>query len=573
MTRRGRSGVLGRTTVLIVLAIASPCLLAVMSLPTPPLALVSLPSVAGVAAAQPPPRASDAGRLRAPEPNPRRGGVLRWGGLANSTLYDLHQTGTIANMGPQAPMYDLLVQVDPVHWDKVIPDLAQSWTISADGLTYAFSLREGVKFHDGAPLTAEDVAASFNHIIFPPPGVISPRRGLFEAVREVVATGPLTVEFRLKEPSGFLLRAIAAGFNVIVPKRTLEENHYDLRRVPVYPGTGPFRHKSLEPGVVRKLERNPAYWNPELPYLDGIEVYHLEFGPKTGAACLAHIIDFCWGIDPISEKKATKIKGLHTARIYPTTYWGLWLNWRVKPFDDVRVRRAINLVLDKPALVEAVSESVGSIRAGWVLPTDPYFEAYWEKAKEQPGWRSPTAEDLAEAKRLMQEAGYAQGLKGLDFMIRDIPFQLAWGPIVQDMLKRELQIESTIRQVASGVWWEEASAGRYDLTIHAFGVTLPHVADYWGNSFKTDGGYNFIPYSNPEFDAIVAAAAREADPAKLRQLIDQGVKILDRDVPSIEFGSGYVPIAWWDNVRGHGTATKGANFWEGMRNEIWWLAK
>src|SRR5438445_10066643 len=92
-----------------------------------------------------------------------------------STLYDLHQTGTIANMGPQAPMYDLLVQVDPVHWDQVIPDLAKSWQISADSLTYTFSLREGVKFHDGAPLTAEDVVASFTHIIFPPPGVLSPR--------------------------------------------------------------------------------------------------------------------------------------------------------------------------------------------------------------------------------------------------------------------------------------------------------------------------------------------------------------------------------------------------------------
>src|SRR5499427_8474858 len=117
-----------------------------------------------VPAAPPPPGLADAGVLRAPEPSPKRGGVLKWGGLANSTLYDLHQTGTIANMGPQAPMYDLLVQVDPVHWDKVIPDLAKSWTVSEDGLTYTFSLREGVKFHDGAPLTAEDVVASFTHI-------------------------------------------------------------------------------------------------------------------------------------------------------------------------------------------------------------------------------------------------------------------------------------------------------------------------------------------------------------------------------------------------------------------------
>src|SRR6266851_8118906 len=541
--------------------------------------LVSLTIACRSAAAQTPatpPGASgapDAGLLSAPEANPKRGGVLRWGGLANSTLYDLHQTGTIANMCPQAPMYDLLVQIDPLNWNRIIPDLAQSWQVSEDGLTYTFFLREGVQFHDGAPLTAEDVVASFNHIIFPPPGVISPRRGLFDAVREVVATGERTVEFHLKEPSGFFLRAVAAGFNVIVRKKTLEENNYDLRRVPVYPGTGPFRTKSVEPGVVRRLERNPAYWNNTLPYLDGIEVFHLEFGPKTGAACLAHIIDFCWGIDPISEKKAKKIKGLHTASIFPATYWGLWLNFRVKPFDDVRVRRAINLVLDKAALVDAVSDSVGSVRAGWLLPPDSFFQEYWAKVQEQPGWRSPTAEDLAEAKRLMQEAGYENGIKGLDFMVRDIPFQLAWAPIVQDMLKRELKIESTIRPVASGVWWEEASRGHYDITIYAYGVTIPHVADYWGNSFKTDGGYNFMPYTNPEFDAIVAATARESDAAKLRALIERGIQVLERDVPSIVFSSAYIALAWWDNVKGHGAATKGANFWEGMRNETWWLAK
>jgi peptide/nickel transport system substrate-binding protein len=470
-------------------------------------------------------------------------------------------------------MYDLLVQVDPVHWDKVIPDLAQSWTISEDGLTYAFYLREGVKFHDGAPLTAEDVVASFHHIISPPAGVLSPRQGLFDAVKDVVATGPLTVEFRLTEPRGFFLRALAAGFNVIMRKQTLEANNYDLRRVAVYPGTGPFRHKSLEAGVVRKLERNPDYWNPELPYLDGIEVYHLEFGPKTGAACLAHTIDFCWGIDPISEQKAKNISGLTTARILPTAPLGLFLNFKTKPFDDVRVRRAINLVLDKAALIDAVSDSVGLVRGGWLLPTNPFFQEYWGRVKEQPGWRSPTAEDLAEAKRLLKEAGYEQGIKGLDFVVRDIPFQLAWAPMVQDVLKRELKIESTIRLVASGVWFEEASAGRYDLTIYAFGVTLPHVADYWGNWMKTGGGYNFIPYSNPDFDAIVAATARESDPVKLKALIDRGIQFLDREIPTIVSASGFATVAWWDNVKGHGTATKGINFWEGMRDEIWWLAK
>src|SRR5947209_19531348 len=105
-----------------------------------------------VPAAPPTPEPSDAGLHRAPEPSPKRGGLLRWGGLANSTLYDLHQTGTIANMGPQAPMYDLLVQIDPLNWNRILPDLAKSWQVSEDGLTYTFFLRAGVQFPYGPSL-------------------------------------------------------------------------------------------------------------------------------------------------------------------------------------------------------------------------------------------------------------------------------------------------------------------------------------------------------------------------------------------------------------------------------------
>jgi hypothetical protein len=90
----------------------------------------------------------------------------------------------------------------------------------------------------------------------------------------------------------------------------------------------------------------------------------------------------------------------------------------------------------------------------------------------------------------MQEAGHENGIKGLDFLVRDVTPHIATAPMVQDVLKRELKIESTIRQVASGVWYEEVQRGNYDLSITGFGVTIPHVADYWANTFKTGGGYN-----------------------------------------------------------------------------------
>ena len=212
----------------------------------------------------------DDGYLKAPEEDPRYGGVLRWGGIANSTLYDLHQTGSIANMGPQAPMFDLLVQVDPVSWDSIIPDLATSWNTSDDGLTYTFTLREGVKFHDGAPLTADDVAASFSQIVFPPAGVLSPRQGLFDAVTEIVSIDAGTVEFRLSEPRPFLLSAIKGGFNVIVRKETLEANNLRSAEGANLPRHRTFRHgesgtrRCTEAGEKRRvLESRAAVlgWN------------------------------------------------------------------------------------------------------------------------------------------------------------------------------------------------------------------------------------------------------------------------------------------------------------------------
>ena len=516
--------------------------------------------------------APDAGFLRAVESDAKYGGTLKWGGIASSTLYDLHQTNSIANMGPQRPMYDLLVQVDPVGWDEVIPDLATSWEVSDDGLTYTFFIREGVTFHDGAPLTADDVAATFTQIIFPREGVLSPRKTLFEPVQEIVVVDPLTVEFRLSEPRGFLLRAFAAGFNAIVRKQTLEDNNYDLRRVPDYPGTGPFKHESLEPGIVRRMVKNEDYWNPDLPYLDEMHAFHLDLGPKTGAACLANTVDFCWGIDPVTAQRVPDVDGLSTVEISPVIRTGMYINVHKKPFDDPRVRRAINLVLDKQALLDSVGELTAMYPQGWVLRNDSLFTERWEMVKDRPGYRTPTDEDIAEAQRLMEEAGYGDGIEDLDLIVREtISFAVEWGPIVQDLLQRHLNIGTEIRLTASGVWYEEMDRGNWDLSPIGMAVVIPHVGDYWAAGWKTGGGRNYNDYSNPEFDEILAQAARTSDQQEYKNLVYAGAEILERDTPFITFGNLVISVAWWDYVHPGATATKGGSFWDGMRREIWWV--
>ena len=203
----------------------------------------------------------------------RRSGVLRYGFITAPAHFDVHQQGAST---VQLCMYDNLIRRDPRDSGQtIIPDLAHSWEIAKDGKTYTFFLRKGVKFHDGGDFTAEDVKATYARLITPPAGFSSPRTLLFAAVSAINVRDPYTIEFKLSEarPKNFMLGAFASGWNIIVRKKTLEDNNYNLRQVMNYPGTGPFRHKKRVDKEVWVMEKNPDYWNEGLPYLDSIGIF------------------------------------------------------------------------------------------------------------------------------------------------------------------------------------------------------------------------------------------------------------------------------------------------------------
>ena len=252
-------------------------------------------------------------QLKAPEPNPKRGGVLRYGITSRPPHFDVHQSGTINSLGCQGCMFDNLIRRDPRDSGKtIIPDLAHSWQISKDGKTYTFFLRKDVQFHDGAEFTADDVKATYDRIAKPPAGISIPRSILFSSVSEINVRDKHTIEFKLSEPrpANFIMSGFASGWNVIFRKKTLEDNNYNLRRVVDIPGTGPFKSKRRVENEVWVMERNPNYWNKEVPYLDGIEFYHgLPFSPELGSAVLAGRTDYARIVDPITARKAKETPG------------------------------------------------------------------------------------------------------------------------------------------------------------------------------------------------------------------------------------------------------------------------
>jgi peptide/nickel transport system substrate-binding protein len=492
--------------------------------------------------------------LRAPESHPKHGGVLRYGVVSAPSHFDLHQSGTVSNLGTQGCMYDNLIRRNPLDSGQtIIPDLAHSWEISPDGKTYTFFLRRGVTFHDGADFTAEDVQATYRRIVWPPQGVSIPRTPLFAAVSEINVRDPYTVEFRLHEPrpKSFMLGAFASGWNVIVRKQTLEDHHYNLRQVMNYPGTGPFRHVKRVDKEVWVMEKNRNYWHEGLPYLDGLEFYHLfAFTPELGAALLTGKVDYARLLDPVSLRKIKETPGMMGTDFYQSVIQAVWVNNHKAPFQDPRVRRALHLVLNRPVLVEVVKDVAPMMVGGFVYPFSE-FATPTARLSQHLGYQSDPSAAIKEARQLLAAAGYANGMKGVDFMVREAPTFKLWAVAVQAMLKEALNVETSLRTVQVSVWFDESLAGKFDLTIGAIVSTLIDPSDYFNAWYSKDGPQNYSKWSSQHFQDLVTQIDHELDETKRKALILQAEALMEQDPPLLPVAWEKINDGWYNYVKGH----------------------
>ena len=514
-------------------------------------------------------------KLQAPEPNPKHGGVLRYGVLNAPAHFDVHQSGTVSNMGTQGCMYDNLIRRNPLDSGQtIIPDLAHSWEISPDGKTYTFFLRQGVTFHDGADFTAEDVKATYQRIIQPPKGFSSPRTPLFATVGEINVRDAHTIEFKLSEPrpQNFMLGAFASGWNIIVRKKTLEDNNYSLRQIPDYPGTGPFRSVKRIDKEVWVMERNPDYWNEGLPYLDGIEFYHLPpFSAQLGAALLAGNLDYARLLDPVSLKTVQDTPGMSGTDYYQSVIQAIWVNNEREAFRDPRVRRAIHLVLDRAVLVDVVRDVAPMLVGGFIYPFSD-FATPPDKLAERPGYQSDPTAAIREARQLMAAAGYPDGLKDVDFMIREAASFKLWSVAVQAMLREILNIQTNLRTVQVSVWFDEALAGKFDFTISAIVSTLIDPSDYFNAWYGKDGPQNYSKWFNPKFQDLVLQIDRELDDARRKDLVRQAEAVMEQDPPLIPVAWEKINDGWYDYVKGH-NPTNYFGIYDVVRFDTFWMDK
>jgi ABC-type transport system substrate-binding protein len=491
-------------------------------------------------------------QLAAPEPNPKRGGTLRIGITMRPPHFDIHQSGTINNLGSQAVMFDNLIRHDPRDGGKtLIPDLAHSWEIAKDAKTYTFQLRDGVQFHDGAELTSDDVKATFDRIRKPPQGVSIPRSVLFKAVEDIKTPDKRTVQFMLSEarPPSFIMGAIASGWNVILRKKTLEDNNYNLRKVEIYPGTGPFKSVKRVENESWLLEKNPNYWNKGLPYVDQIQFFHaLPFSTELGSAVLSNRVDYVRITDPVTARTAAQTKGMKTTAYNQSVIQGCWINTKKKPFDDPRVRRAMHLAFDRPVLVEVVKDVAPMQVGGFIYPFSE-FATPKEELKKRLGYQEDTAAALKEAKALLAAAGQSNGIKGLDFLVRDVPTFKLWAQAIQAMLQ-QIGIEANLRTTVESVWFDDTANGHYDLAVGAIVSTLLDPSDYFNAWYRTGGPQNYGFWDNKEFNDLADRIDREVDNKKRIALVRQAEDIMEQDPPVLPVAWEQINDVWYDYVKG-----------------------
>jgi peptide/nickel transport system substrate-binding protein len=514
-------------------------------------------------------------QLAAPEPNPKRGGTLRYGITMRPPHFDFHQSGTINSLGAQGCMFDNLIRHDPRDSGKtIIPDLAHSWEISKDAKTYTFFLRKDVQFHDGAELTSEDVKATFDRIAKPPQGISIPRSVLFRAVDEITAPDKYTVQFKLKEPraASFMMAAIASGWNGIVRKKTLEDNGYNLRKVLNIPGTGPFRSVKYVENETWIMEKNPNYWNKGLPYLDGVQFYSLiPFSPELGSAILSNRVDYGRIVDPVTARKAKTTPGMSTTAFNQSVIQGTWVNNKKKPFDDPRVRRALHLAFDRPVLVDVVKDVAPMQVGGFLYPFSEFATPKAELVKRV-GYQEDSAASLKEARALLATAGHADGIKGLDFLVRDVPSFKLWAQAIQAMLQEGLKVECNLRTVVESVWFDDTANGHFDLAIGAVVSTLLDPSDYFNAWYRTGGPQNYSFWHNEKFDALLPGIDTEVDPAKRLALVREAEAIMEQDPPVLPVAWERINDVWWNYVKGH-NPTDYFGIYDVVRFDTFWLDK
>ncbi|WP_374441641.1 ABC transporter substrate-binding protein [Stella sp.] len=470
---------------------------------------------------------------------PQRGGTLNWAIIAEPPTYDCHATGTFAVMQRVAPHYSTLLKFEPGKYPNIVGDLAQSWTVSPDSLTYTFKLHPNVKFHDGTVLTSADIKATYDRIINPPEGVVSNRQASFVKVAGVEAPDPLTVVFRMKEVDASMMTNFASPWNCVYSAARLKADpNFPAKNII---GTGPFKFVEHVAGSHWSGERFQDYFRKDRPFLDGFRSVTMTSAARVNALAGGQIDAEFRGFSPTERDRIVRSLG-KDANVLEES-WLLHMiitfNTERKPFDDPRVRRALSLALDRWGGSTSLSKiSLLGAPGGMVRPGSEWSASPKEMEK-WPGYGRDMAANRAEAKRLLKEAG--QENLTFTLMDRNIAPYVTAGIFAIDQW-RQIGVKVEHKQVELASWYSLQNSGDFDVFVDSF----TQFSDDPSNVLYKYASFDRSPVAvhraiDRELDRLFDEQARTADKAKRIELV--------RAFENRAMEQAYsVPLLWWQRI-------------------------
>jgi peptide/nickel transport system substrate-binding protein len=409
-------------------------------------------------------------------------------------------------------VFNGLSRIDPDMTVK--PDLAESWSASDDLKTWTFKLRQGVKFHHGRALDADDVVATITRILDPATG--SRARTNLSMVDKVVVIDPRTVRFDLNIPYAGFADVFADRQLRIVPKDKLDA----LSTHPI--GTGPFMFKSWSPGDRLELVKNPDYFEPGLPKLDGVTLRILPESATRMAALESGAVDILWSMPYESVDTIKNNPNLRIDSVSTPTWDGVILNNARPPFNDVRVRQALALTVDKAAIVELALFGQGDPTFSPIPPSHPYFN---KSLKFNPP-------DVAKAKQLLAAAGYPNGFDVTMQVPQEREQRVRVGVSVRDMA-RAAGIRINIERVPFASYTANV-AGKAQMFVDGY-FARPTIDSAVYPFYHSSGSWNdqLWHYKDARVDQLLDDARKTNDEAARKAIFEKFQAIVEETVPGI----------------------------------------
>jgi peptide/nickel transport system substrate-binding protein len=464
----------------------------------------------------------------------KSGGVLRFSHFDSPASMSILEESTRAALQPAMHVFNNLVMykqdVAQTSLQSVIPDLATGWAWSEDGRELTLPLRQGVKWHDGKPFTAADVKCTWDLLMGKGTDKLrlNPRKSWYRNLEEVVARGDYEVTFRLKQPQPSLLALLASGWSPVYPCHVPAK---DMRQHPI--GTGPFKFVEFKPNESIKFTRNPDYWKPGRPYLDGIDYTIIREISTRNLAFFAGKFDVTspYGVTIPTLKDFKEQSPQATCEVTATNVnRTMMINRDKPPFDNIELRRAMALSLDRQAFIDIITQGQGDIGATMLPPPEGVWGMPKEKLQSLPGYGPDVAKNRAAARAIMEKAGYGPDKRlAVTVSTRNIPAYRDPAAILISQL-REIYIDAELDPVDTTQWYPKIM--RKDFTV-GLNVTETGVDDpdqQFYENYVCGSDRNYTGYCNPELDKLVDRQSMEADTEKRKQLVWEIEKKLVEDV-------------------------------------------